>query len=72
MRGVAFVHRDDRDPAQRGHALVHRHALHALDAERPVEVREEHRLVGDALDRARLARRDLAQVRRDDRVLCDA
>ena len=61
----AFRDRDDRDAAQGRHALVHGHARHTFDPKRPVQVREKHRLVGDALDRTRFARRDLAQVGRD-------
>jgi hypothetical protein len=64
----AFGDRDDRDAPQRRHALVQRHALHFADAERRPQVRQEHRLVGDALDRARLARRHLADIGGDDRV----
>ena len=41
--------------------LVHEHALHAGDVEMSLQMVEKRRLVGDALDQARFARRDLAR-----------
>ena len=46
--------------AQIGERLVHHHLAHALDRQPVAQVHQEHRLVGDLLDHARFARRDLA------------
>ena len=65
----ALLDRDDGDAQQAGQRLVQGDALDAADAERVAQMREEQRLVGDALDHARFARRHLADIGRDDRLL---
>ena len=72
VRGVPFSSTMTRDAQQSGQRLVQRDALHAADAERVAQMRQEQRLVGDALDHARFARRHLADVGRDDRRCGDA
>src|SRR6266850_4000103 len=58
----AFLAADHTDAQEPGERLVQRDPLYSPDAERVAKVREEQRLVGDALDHARFRRRDLADV----------
>src|SRR6266849_5801132 len=63
------VHDEHHHLAQIRERLVHRNALHALDAERIAQVVGIERLERDALDQARLARGHLRDDRCEDRVL---
>ena len=58
----------DHELAQVGQRLVQRDPPDALDAELVAQMGEEQRLVGEALDHARFARRHLADDRGDDGV----
>src|SRR6185503_18983795 len=60
---------DSHHLPQVGEWLVHRYALHALDAKPLTQVLREERLERYALDEARLAWRDLRDDRSEDRVL---
>src|SRR5713101_1576332 len=64
----AFFAADYRHAQQSCQWFVKGHSFDSADAERLAQVGEEQRLVGDALDDARLRRRDLADIRGDDRV----
>src|SRR5690242_20885549 len=59
---------DDREAQQPGQRLVQRDALYPANAERVAQVRQKQRLIGNALDHARFARRHLADVGRHDRI----
>src|SRR5712692_3839213 len=63
------VHDEYHHLAQIRERLVHRNALHALDAERIAQVMGIERLERDALDEARLARGHLRDDGGEDRVL---
>ena len=54
---------DDDQLAQIGQRLVHEHASDAADVQVVVQMMQERRLIGDALDQARFAWRHLADDR---------